>query len=77
MTDYRTTGLHVVFERVRELAARQGVAIASSEIIGLVPSEALVGAAARALALRGFEPSHVLERRIEEVAAGGAAGARG
>jgi glutamate formiminotransferase len=71
MTDFRTTGLQVVFERVRELAARQGVSIAGSEIVGLVPAEALIEAARQALQLEGFTPSHVLERRIEEAATRG------
>src|SRR3989441_5089870 len=41
MTDFRTTPLHAVFDRVREEAARHGVGIAGSESLGLVPSRAL------------------------------------
>ena len=69
MTDFRTTPLHVVFDRVREEAARHGVAIAGSEIVGLVPAEALFQAARHALLLDGFDPSGVLERRLEETEA--------
>ena len=66
MTDFRRTPLHVVFDRVREEAARHGVGITGSEIVGLVPAEALFQAARHALLLDGFDPSGVLERRLEE-----------
>jgi len=66
MTDFRTTPLHRVFEMVRSEAARHGVAIAGSEIVGLVPQDALVEAASFYLRLEGFDPSRVLERRLEE-----------
>ena len=70
MTDFRTTPLHVVFDRVREEAARHGVGIAGSEIVGLVPAEALFRAAQHYLKLEEFDVSRVLERRLEEVMAG-------
>jgi glutamate formiminotransferase len=73
MTDFRTTPLHTVFDRVRDEAARRGVAIASSEIIGLVPAEALLDTARHCLLLEDFDPSRVLERRLEEAMAEGAA----
>ncbi len=73
MTDYRTTPLHVVFDRVREEAARRGVGIAGSEIVGLVPGEALLQAARHALGLEGFDDSRVLERRLESATAPGGA----
>jgi glutamate formiminotransferase len=66
MTDYRSTPLHRVFEMVRSEAARHGVTIAGSEIIGLVPQDALIEAASFYLRLEGFDPSRVLERRLEE-----------
>ena len=71
MTDYRTTPLHVVFERVREEAARHGVEVTGSEIVGLVPSDALVETARHFLRLEGFDVSKVLERRLEESQASG------
>ncbi len=66
MTDFRTTPLHVVFEKVREEAARHGVEVSGSEIVGLVPSDALIETARHALKLEGFDASKVLERRLEE-----------
>ena len=70
MTDFRTTSLHVVFDRVTEEAARHGVDIDGSEIVGLVPAEALLLVAAHHLKLRDFDPSKVFERRLEDAAAG-------
>ena len=69
MTDFRTTPLHVVFDRVREEAARHGVGIAGSEIVGLVPADALFQAARHSLRLEEFDASRVLERRLEETEA--------
>jgi glutamate formiminotransferase len=66
LTDFRTTPLHRVFEEVRAEAARRGVEIADSEIVGLVPEEALVQAAGHDLRLRGFDDSRILERRLEQ-----------
>ncbi len=66
MTNFRETALHTVLEKVRVEAARHGTAIAGSEIVGLVPEEALFDVAASALKLEGFDPSKVLERRLSE-----------
>jgi glutamate formiminotransferase len=67
MTDFKRTPLHRVFETVRAEAARYGVNVIGSEIVGLVPAEALIDAADHFLRLEGFDPSQVLERRIREV----------
>ncbi len=66
MTDFKKTPLHRVFETVRAEAERHGVAVVGSEIVGLVPSEALLDAADHFLRLEGFSPSQVLERKIRE-----------
>jgi len=66
MTNFRGTPLHRVFEMVRVEAARYGAAIAGSEIVGLVPQDALVQAAEFYLRLEGFDPRRILERRLEE-----------
>jgi glutamate formiminotransferase len=51
---------------VRSEAARYGVPVVGSEIVGLVPAEALLDAADHYLQLEGFAASQVLERRIRE-----------
>jgi glutamate formiminotransferase/glutamate formiminotransferase/formiminotetrahydrofolate cyclodeaminase len=65
LTDFIITPIHVAFEAVRARAAKQGVAVAGSEVIGLVPQAALVQAAAHSLALEQFDPTQVLETRLE------------
>ena len=42
LTDYNVTPPHVVLERARELAAKRGVVVTGSEIVGLVPFQAMV-----------------------------------
>src|SRR5262245_29383857 len=45
LTNYEKTPMHRVFETVKREAARYGVAVLESEIVGLVPSAALLQAA--------------------------------
>lgn len=66
LLDYRRTPIHRAFSVVREEAGRCGVSILSSEIIGLVPAEALYAFAEWNLQLDNFRPNVVLERRIAE-----------
>jgi len=61
LLDTDLTPLHVVYERVAALAAEEGVEVASSELIGLIPQKVLLQAAAHFLKL---EPAAV-ERTIE------------
>jgi len=65
LTDYVITPIHVAFEAVRTRAAKQGVAVAGSEVVGLVPQAALVQAVAHSLALEQFNATQVLETRLE------------
>jgi glutamate formiminotransferase/glutamate formiminotransferase/formiminotetrahydrofolate cyclodeaminase len=65
LTDYSITPIHVAFEAVRARAAEQGVAVAGSEVIGLVPQAALVQTASHSLALEQFDATQVLEMRLE------------
>ncbi len=66
MTDYSKTALYRAFELVRIEARRYGVSIVGSEIIGLVPMEALIDTAAYYLGLEDFSMQQVLEARIME-----------
>lgn len=65
LTNFRRTPIHRVFEMVQSEASRHGVSIVGSEIVGLVPDEALLEAAAHYLRIEGFEPGKILERRLE------------
>ncbi len=71
LTDFETTPLHVVLEAVRREAAAEGTAVESSEIVGLIPREALVSAAAGLLQVENFHPGQVLENRLAERRASG------
>jgi glutamate formiminotransferase len=66
MTDYSRTALYRAFELVRIEARRYGVSIVGSEIIGLVPMEALIDTASYYLGLENFSMQQVLESRIME-----------
>lgn len=66
MTDYTRTALYRAFELVRIEARRYGVIIIGSEIVGLVPMEALIDTASYYLGLENFSMQQVLELRIME-----------
>ena len=66
LTNYEKTPMFRVFETVKREAARHGVSILESEIIGLVPEVALVTAAQHYLQLERFAPSQVLENRLRQ-----------
>jgi len=66
LLDYRKTPIHRAFSIVQQEVRRHGVEILSSEIVGLVPAEALYQLAEWHLQLAGFTASTVLETRIAE-----------
>lgn len=66
MTDYTRTALYRAFELVKIEARRYGVPVVGSEIIGLVPMEALIDTASFYLGLENFSMNQVLEARIME-----------
>lgn len=66
MTDYTRTALYRAFELVKVEARRYGVPVVGSEIIGLVPMEALIDTASYYLGLENFTMDQVLEARIME-----------
>ncbi len=66
LTDYSRTAIYRAFEMVRFEAKRYGVSIIGSEIVGLVPMEALIDTASYYLGLENFSMQQVLEARIME-----------
>jgi glutamate formiminotransferase/glutamate formiminotransferase/formiminotetrahydrofolate cyclodeaminase len=70
LTDFRTTSMADAFRAVAAEAAHHGVAVLESELIGLVPAEALAAAGAAALALPRFTPEMLLEVQILAKSAG-------
>ena len=63
LVDPRTVGIDEVFASVRELSARAGVEIASTEIVGLVPERFLPDPDAQAARLLR-EPGRSLESEL-------------
>ena len=64
LTNFEKTPIFRVFETVKREAERYGVRILESEIVGLVPSAALAGAAEFYLQLEGFKADQVLENKL-------------
>ncbi len=65
LTNYRKTPIARVVELIRREAARYGVGVHHSELVGLAPEEALVNAARWYLQLDQFDPDEqILERRL-------------
>jgi glutamate formiminotransferase / formiminotetrahydrofolate cyclodeaminase len=64
LTNYRETSVARVVEMIRREAQRYGVGIHHSELVGLIPQEALVDAAVWYLQLDQFKPEQVLEHRL-------------
>ena len=69
LIDYEVTSLWQAFEAVRREADARGVAVVSSEIIGLAPAAAFVSTAAEAISLGHPSSDLVLENRIRALIA--------
>ncbi len=66
ITDFWTTPVRVVHERVRTLAAQQGSATAEGELIGLIPEDAFDPSAVWVSEIPGFVAEEkVLERKLK------------
>lgn len=63
-TNFHQTSLFRVVETIRREAQRYGVLIHHSELIGLIPGEALFDSAAWYLQMDAFHPDQVLENRL-------------
>jgi glutamate formiminotransferase/formiminotetrahydrofolate cyclodeaminase len=64
LTNFRESPIGRVVESIRREAARYGVGIHHSELVGLIPQEALVEAAVWYTQLDGFSPEQILESRL-------------
>lgn len=70
LTDFEHTPIFRVFEMVKLEAARHGVSIVGSEVVGLIPKKALEAAADFYLQLENFDPQkQILENRLTAVLA--------
>ena len=64
LTNFEKTPVFRVFELVKREAARYGVMVLESEIVGLIPSAALTASAAWYLQLEGFSNAQILEHKL-------------
>lgn len=64
LTDFTRTAVYRVFETVKMEARRYGVNVVGSEVIGLVPMQALVDCAEYYLQIENFSADQILESRL-------------
>lgn len=62
--NYSKTPMHRVFELIKIEAKRYGVTIAHSQVVGLLPMEALTQSAAYYLQIQGLEDKQILENHL-------------
>lgn len=70
LTNFRQTPLHAVFEAVKAEAEQRGVSIVNSELVGLIPQEAVNQAAAHDLKWESLNSEHILETRLRRCVEG-------
>jgi glutamate formiminotransferase/formiminotetrahydrofolate cyclodeaminase len=68
LTNFNATGLHTIFDAVCQAAAERGLRVTGSEIVGLVPLEAMLAAGRHYLRAQGASTG-VPEARLIEIAA--------
>lgn len=71
LVDFKQTPLHVVTEEVARLAREEGTEFDRAELIGLIPQEALIQAAAHYLRLPELGEGRVVESAIARAAMAG------
>ena len=64
LTDFTQTPIHRVVEMVRREASRYGCTIERTELVGMIPQQALLDVAQWYLQLDDFTPDMVLENRL-------------
>ena len=66
-TNYKVTPVHVVFDEARRLAGKLGLRVTGSELVGLIPLEALLAAGRHYLEKQGKSPG-VPEEELVRIA---------
>lgn len=67
LTDYRSTGISTVLQRVTQLAGQSGVTVAASEIVGFIPAEALEQDVRATLLYPKFAWDKVMEHKLQQM----------
>lgn len=69
MVNYIVTSLATVYKAIAEKAEAAGVKVLESEIVGLVPQDALINAGVAMLQVRNFRPEQLIEYKVAQVIA--------
>ncbi len=69
LTNYTKTPVFRVFETIKSEAARYGVNVTSSEVIGLIPQDAIVDVTDFYLRLENFSKNQILEEKLKSAGA--------
>ncbi len=67
LTNYKKSPIFRVFETIKREAQRYGVPVIESEIIGMVPLQAILDVAMWYLQVNDFDSSRIIESRIIEI----------
>jgi glutamate formiminotransferase/formiminotetrahydrofolate cyclodeaminase len=74
LVDFSRTPVFRVFETIKSEAARYGVNVVSSEIVGMIPNDALVAVSDFYLRFEHFSKEQILEEKLTGLMSGGASG---
>jgi len=74
LINYTKTPIFRVFETIKSEAARYGINVTSSEIVGLVPNQAILDVADFYLRFEDFSKEQVLEEKLASVGTSGQVG---
>ena len=66
LLDYNITPIFKVFDTIKEEAKKRGVEVVGSEVIGLVPMDALIDVTEHYLKIENFKKDQILEKRLSE-----------
>ncbi len=67
ITDYKKNPIYRILEVVRMEARRWGVEVIGTEIIGLLPADAIIDSAKYYMQIEGFNDNQILELRLLEM----------
>ena len=70
LVNYTKTPIFRVFETIKSEAARYGVNVTSSEVIGLLPNDAIIDVADFYLRLENFSKNQILEEKLSAAGVG-------
>ncbi len=70
LVNIEETPVHAAFEAVRREAEKRGVRVAGSELIGLVPRQAVLQAETHGVSIQALDPSTVLEAKLDQAGFG-------